>query len=320
MDESFKLNQADHERYYRDIEIDLLAHTRPVSHPRVVITGGQPGSGKSRLLEQSKRDFPDGNVVVINGDDLREYHPKAEEIFRLDDRRFAERTDPDSRLWTKRLFDQAIETRRNILFESTMRDPGPISETMKRLKADGYHLTAKVVATHERVSTTGIFRRYEEQKEAKGFGRFSDLSSHDAGYQGMPKTVQHIEEQGLVDKLEVCNRAGDLLYENEFKGGQWDNAPGAVHVIEQERQREPNDKERAEFQSDWRRIYDLMEQRKAPIPERELARTTYEKLERELSKLKTDRPKKGSSVLRQKIERLKESQKEPSREDDFLNP
>lgn len=328
MDESFKLNEADHEKYYRDIETDLLAHSRPVSHPRVVITGGQPGSGKSRLLEQSKNDFPDGNVVVINGDDLRSYHPKAEEIFRLDDRRFAERTDPDSRLWTKRLFDQAIETRRNIIFESTMRDPGPISETMKRLKSEGYHLTAKVVATHERVSTTGVFRRYEEQKAAKGFGRFSDLSSHDAGYQGMPKTVRFIEEHGLVDKLEVYNRAGDLLYDNEFKGDRWDKAPGAVQVIEQERQREPSDNERAEFQSDWRRIYDLMEQRKAPFKDLELTRSTYEKLERELSKLTTNMPKKGaqkpknkgSSVLRQKIERLKESQKEPRREDDFLNP
>ena len=113
MDESFKLSEADHEKYYKDIEADLLAYSQSVPHPRVVITGGQPGSGKSKLLEQSKKDFPDGNVVVINGDDLREYHPRAEEIFKLDDKRFAERTDPDSREWTKRLFDQAIETRRN---------------------------------------------------------------------------------------------------------------------------------------------------------------------------------------------------------------
>lgn len=187
MDESFKLSEADHDRYYRDIEADLLAPRRPVSHPRVVITGGQPGSGKSKLLEQSRKDFPDGNVVVINGDDLRAYHPKAEEIFNLDYKRFAERTDPDGREWTRKLFDRAIETWRNIVFESTMREAGPIAKTMERLRTEGYHLTAKVVATHERMSTTGIFRRYEEQKAEKGYGCWSELTSHDAGYEGGQK-------------------------------------------------------------------------------------------------------------------------------------
>jgi predicted ABC-type ATPase len=128
MVESFKLSSADHERYFRDIETDLMRHTQPVSQPIVVITGGQPGSGKSKLLEQSKKDFSDGNVVVINGDDLRDYHPQAEEIFRLDDNKFAERTDPDCREWTKKLFERAIETKRNIVFESTMREAGPISK------------------------------------------------------------------------------------------------------------------------------------------------------------------------------------------------
>lgn len=325
MDESFKLSEADHDRYYRDIETDLLAPRRSVSHPRVVITGGQPGSGKSKLLEQSRKDFPDGNVVVINGDDLRAYHPRADEIFRLDERKFAERTDPDGREWTRKLFDRAIETRRNIVFESTMREAGPISKTMERLRKEGYHLTAKVVATHERTSTTGIFRRYEEQKAEKGYGRWSELSSHDAGYEGMPKTVAYIEAYGLVDRLEVYNRAGELLYENEYKGGKWERSPKAVEVIEAERQREPTQKERDNFQSDWRRIYDLMESRKAPAKEMEKARSVYEKLERELNKTRQSEKEKGlvtkkksPEVLRGRLQKLKEDQKERDREDDLF--
>jgi hypothetical protein len=65
--------------------------------------------------------------------------------------------------------------------------------------------------------STGIFRRYEEQKAAKGYGRWSELSSHDAGYEGMPKTVEYIEKHGLVDRLEVFSRSGDLLYTNDFR-------------------------------------------------------------------------------------------------------
>lgn len=279
MAESFKLSAADHERYFSDIEADLLRHTQPVSQPVVVITGGQPGSGKSKLLEQSKKDFLDGNVVVINGDDLRDYHPKAEEIFRLDDNKFAERTDPDCREWTKKLFERAIDTKRNIVFESTMREAGPISKTMKRLRAGGYHLTAKVVATHERFSTTGIFRRYEEQRAAKGYGRWSELSSHDAGYEGMPKTVEYIEKHGLVDRLEVFSRSGVLLYDNDFVNGKWQKSPNALAVIKAEREREATSSEKANFQSDWKRIFGLLEYRNAPLRDFERARSVFARLE-----------------------------------------
>lgn len=319
MDESFKIDERRHQEIYKRIERESFGDTKPAENPRVIITGGQPGSGKSKLLEQSRELFADGNVVVINGDDLRNFHPRTEEILKQDDRKFAEKTDPDSREWTKQLFDRAIETRRNIVFESTMREAGPISKTMERLRTEGYHLTAKVVATPERMSTTGIFRRYEEQKAEKGYGRWSELSSHDAGYEGMPKTVGHIEKHGLVDRLEVYNRAGELLYENEYKDGKWQRSARAVEVIEAERQREPTQKERDNFRSDWQRINDLMEERKAPVKELEKAHSVYEKLERGLNNKERQPDKaKGPGVLRSRLQKLKESEKERSREDELL--
>ncbi|NJL70871.1 MAG: AAA family ATPase [Candidatus Competibacteraceae bacterium] len=326
MDESFKLDERRHQEIYRRIEKEVFGETKPVEHPRVIITGGQPGSGKSKLLEISKEQFPDGNVVVINGDDLRNYHPRRQQIQKEDDKKFAEKTDPDSREWTRKLFDRAIETKRNIVFESTMREAGPISKTMERLRKDGYHLTAKVVATHERMSTTGIFRRYEEQKAEKGYGRWSELSSHDAGYEGMPKTVGYIEKHGLVDQLEVYNRAGVLLYSNETSGRQWKKGPRAVEVIEAERQREPTEKERNNFRSDWQRIAELMEDRKAPLIERENARAVYEKLDRVMNKKRESAKSKESvkaeakpaSILKSKLERFKEAHKERGREDNLL--
>ncbi len=323
MDDSFKLSDQEHERAYQKIENDLLQGTRPIEQPRVIITGGQPGSGKSKLLEQGREQFPDGNVVVINGDDLRVYHPRQEEILKVDDKRFAERTDPDSRAWTKRLFDRAIESKLNIIFESTMRDAGPISETMKRLRDQGYHITAKVIATHERMSKTGIYKRYEEQKAAKGYGRWSELSSHDAGYEGMPRTVDHIERNKLVDRLEVYNRAGELLCSNALKAGEWENSPKALDAIEAERQRKPTEREIQELRSDWQRIYDLMEQRKVPLRENEQARSTYQKIERGLQKGRDlEKPKENPQpeLKIQDILKAKkpEKKKERGRDDDLI--
>ncbi len=325
MDKDFKLDVDKHEQIYQKIESRLFQETRTSLHPHVVIMGGQPGSGKSKLLEASRELFSDGNVVVINGDELREYHPQSNEIFKLDDKRYAERTDADSRVWTKRVFDRAIETKRNIIFESTMREAGPISETMKRLRDEGYELTAKVVATHERMSKTGIYMRYEQQKHDKGYGRFTPQDSHDAGYEGMPKTVEHIDKNKLVDRLEVYNRAGERLFSKFLKDGQWDRDESAAKVIEEERQRVPTDKEIADLRTDWQTILERMDERKAPLKELEQARSVRQKIERDLAKEReTEKPKEllkpklnPKDVFNIKVpDKAKEQPKEKSKERD----
>ena len=237
MDATYKLKRALHEKIYEAIEKEVLGDSTAVDHPRVVSSGGQPGSGKSSLLERSKADFADSNVVVINGDELRSFHPRVNEILRLDEKRFAELTDPDVRAWTKKLFDRAIQLKRNIIFENTMREAAPILQTMTELRKQGFHITVKIVATNERFSKTGIFRRYEEQKAAKGYGRFSEMSSHDAAYAGMPVTVQTIEEKFHADTILIFSRDGRLLYNNDLRAGTWHSPAKASETIKQEQQR-----------------------------------------------------------------------------------
>jgi len=159
---------------------------------------------------------------------------------------------------------------------------------MKRLRDEGYHLTVKVVATHERMSTTGIYMRYEKQKVDKGYGRFTPQASHDAGYDGMPKTVDHIDRNKLVDCLEVYNRGGELLLRTELQGGEWDQDEMAAQVIEVERLRKPTEREVAELHSDWQKIFHRMEERKALLKELEQVRSVHQKILRQLRKGRTD--------------------------------
>lgn len=313
---TFKLSQEDHERISGEIERDSFAGVTPVEHPRIICTGGQPGSGKSKLIEMSQDEFPDGNVVVINGDELRHYHPKADKILKQDDKKFAEHTDPDSRGWTKELFDKAIELKLNIIFETTMRESGPLSKTLAALKEAGYQIEAKIVACHERMSTTGIFMRYETQKAEKGSGRFTEMESHDAGYEGMPKTLEHIESNKLADKIEVYDRSSNRLYVNELQNGEWKEKPKAVEIVVAERSRQPTSSEKQQFQSDWQRINKYMEKRLASVREFKLVRTIYEKFNRELGRepeKKTDRANTKESPDRAS-EKSKGSKPQPERQ------
>ncbi len=122
-DARFQLDPRAHAAIYETIEWDHFNDSRPVDNPRAIILGGQTGAGKSGLLEASKREFTDGNVVSINGDDLRHYHPRLEEILRAGERRVAELTDADVGPWTEKLFTRAIETRGNIVCEAQCASP-----------------------------------------------------------------------------------------------------------------------------------------------------------------------------------------------------
>jgi hypothetical protein len=163
-----------------------------------------------------------------------------------------------------------------------MRESGPISETMLRLRKEKYHLLVRVVATHERTSITSILKRYEEQKAVKGYGRWSELSSHDAGYVGMPKTVEYIEKNAIVDRLEVYSRDGVLLFFKEMQNGTWIQPELATEVIAQERMRKPSQFEVTRLRADWQKIFQLMDQRNASLKERQQASDIHQKVKQSL--------------------------------------
>ena len=138
----------------------------------------------------------------------------SKEILLKQEEDYARLTDPDVRRWTRDVFEYAIRTKRNLVFEGTMRTDGPIRNTLQRLKQQGYRVIVRVMAVHACVSLLGTYERHEEQKQIFGYGRPVAKASHDAAYRGMLKTVERIEKEKLFDVLEVYNRDKHLLYEN----------------------------------------------------------------------------------------------------------
>ena len=51
----------------------------PVISPKAYILGGQAGAGKS-ILNHYIQKINKGNVIIINGDEYRKYHPHFTEI------------------------------------------------------------------------------------------------------------------------------------------------------------------------------------------------------------------------------------------------
>jgi hypothetical protein len=98
------------------------------------------------------------------------------------------------------------------------------------------------------------------------------MSSHDAAYTGMPITVQTIEEKFCADTILIFSRDGRLLYSNDLKAGDWRSPAKASETIKQEQQRALLKSEKQELIADWQRVFQLMNERHASLPELEQAR------------------------------------------------
>jgi Ni2+-binding GTPase involved in maturation of urease and hydrogenase len=118
-----RLPEDEHQAIFeKEIIPALFDGTAVVQRPVAVILGGQPGAGKSPLVEAATVELMDrGGVAEIVGDDLRDFHPRYRSLLQQDDRTAAFYTDRDSGRWVEKAIEQAKARSVNLIIEGTMR-------------------------------------------------------------------------------------------------------------------------------------------------------------------------------------------------------
>jgi predicted kinase len=227
------------ESAYADVERDALARTTAQDGPRAILLGGQPGAGKSVLAAEAVRELrASGGAVVIDADRLREENPRYKQLSREDPQNAADRTQKEAGEWAARLTLAAIENRRNLVVDGTMRSPENIRDLTVRLKEHGYEVEARVLAVNAETSMVRARLRFEEQVAERGTGRFVNKEQHDNAYVGMVESVRSLERDKLADSVRVYDAHQRQIYETSQRNGDWGERPAAaVVVLEKERDR-----------------------------------------------------------------------------------
>ena len=135
----YKLSQQEHDFYYKIIKRTYTSGKIPVQNPTAVIIGGQTGAGKSGLIGYSTKMFKDGNVIIINSDEIKPFHPQSEEIARLYPKLYTKITDQESNTWNRQLFEELRREGYNIIFEGTMKNNRIADESITELEQLGYN-------------------------------------------------------------------------------------------------------------------------------------------------------------------------------------
>lgn len=120
------------------------------------------------------------------------------------------------------------------------------------------------VAVNPRLSWQGNHYRFEEMLRAGDAARIPPQHVHDAAVTGLRVSLEKLESEKLVDRVQLRTRGGTILYDNEQRGGAWSQPPHARLVLEREQSRPMMTGELQRFADDWNHVLARMEERRAP--------------------------------------------------------
>ena len=207
------------------------------SKPVVTFIVGQPAAGKSRMIERLQQERPG---VMIDSDEIRQMHPRVDEIVAHDPVRWDVLANAPVGYVVPRVLDWARGEGYNVYLENTLTNPDQVRQTIDEFRQAGYKVELAVIAVPEIMSRISIGIRYARGLHRHdGRPRWTALAAHDTAYQAIPDGVSQLA--GAADTVSVWNRMGKLW---EGKG---DRAAEALAVLDAERHRTLHPAEEEDF-------------------------------------------------------------------------
>lgn len=240
-----QLSPEEHESIRQQICSRELSGTTPQDKPKAVILAGQPGAGKSALKEQARWEFGRcGGAVEVDTDELRDDHPDYADFCKENDRTAANRVQADAGQWADELIFDASSDRRNLIIDGTLKNPGNAKRLASELRARDYEVEVRALAVAKEDSLLGIHTRYWRKKEKDETGRWTPELVHNEACDGMLRSCEALEQEGLVDRISVYRRGGNEAQDTPTPDKIYDNpkvatggANGAATAIAAERDR-----------------------------------------------------------------------------------
>ena len=269
--ENFSQTHEEHRRIFEELKAQHLKGHKVSRKPSSIILLGQPGSMSDSLMTSLTQASPDKDFVKIDVEALRQQHPRYEHAVREDDDSVMKQITADARSWEKSLLQTAMKGQMDILIRDSRCDAGAVSDTLRRLRENGYTSNVYVVSAHERESLLSLYQNYEGAIASQGYGERPRLSEHEESYESLPETLQLIESEKSVDEVFIADGKGQIFYSNRLHNDEWTQIPKAAHALEEHRKRAWSPEEIADYQNAWAEVMTSMQERGASRQEIEEA-------------------------------------------------
>lgn len=187
-----------------ELESEALG-IKPVIHPKLIVVGGQPGSGKSDLQKYGELELG-FNAVILSTDVLRSYHPFDQEIKQKHPEQYHLLTVDLARTLLIHLENHALTHQLNVILEATLANAEVIQQKIEKYRKQDYETELKVIAVNGKVSYLGAENRYESMILFEKSGRMVSKQNHDKNYEAIPDTLRQLQTQQSFDSVSVYHR------------------------------------------------------------------------------------------------------------------
>ena len=203
------------EKIYSKIYKELTHNIVPSKNPQAHILGGQPGAGKSTFHEifTDKYDY---NVIIINGDDFRKFHPAFDEIQKKYGQEAAIHTQPFINQVNNRLIDDLSKKKYNLIIEGTLRTAEIPIKTCNLLKKEGYNVELSIMATNPEISWKSTLYRYNQMKKLGMSPRATPKEHHDLVVKEINENIDVIYNSNTFDNISIYQRTKKCIYNQKF--------------------------------------------------------------------------------------------------------
>ncbi|MCD1269749.1 hypothetical protein B5M43_013030 [Microbacterium sp. MEC084] len=196
--------------------------------PTLTLVVGQPGAGAGRAARALLAEHP--GAAIVDGGGLRAFHPRYFELSRSRSpealRIFAEATSA----WLRDCLAYARQNRRSLLVEGSFSSARVASATAELFQREGFETHVAVVGQSRAVSLLSEASRHLLAVLDERSAPFTDLATHDVGFDATRALVSELEGEASVDRLTVVGRAGDWV----FDARRADGFAGAIRALVRE--------------------------------------------------------------------------------------
>lgn len=194
---------------------------RPSLSPKGFVLGGQPGAGKSRLVTKLGLELH-RDLLIINGDEFRRYHPDFDQIQAQYGKDAPKHTAEFSANMTELVLDRALHEQYNISIEGTFRTAEVPMATLDKMREHGYQTAVHIQTAPTEVSWQSTLERYDDMLRVGEMPRYTDKAHHDLVVDSLADNADKVFASGKADSFKVYSREGlifdDLIHPNNQPG------------------------------------------------------------------------------------------------------
>ena len=152
-------SEEEYEKYKKKAIMILTTGKRPSPKKTFVVVGGQPGSGKTRLVSLAKNEL-ESNAVILDVIELMLMHPSYEYISKNCPERTYMFLHKDAKRLEKEMITYLSDNGYNVINESTFRKSNFIINKSEEFHNKGYHVDLKFMSVPKLESYGSTFYRY----------------------------------------------------------------------------------------------------------------------------------------------------------------